>query len=688
MNKPLKYTLLGLGGLVVLAIAAVVVFALTFDPNRYKGRIERLVKEKTGRTLELQGDLALAFWPSLGAKVGGVTLSERNASDRFLSLDSAHASVKLMPLLSGQAIVDGIRVSGLKVNVVKEKDGTFNFSDLLQAQGESGKAPQEPGKPAPAEGELAFDIASIHIDRSAVTYLDKASGQQLEISDFRLETGRIAERASGDLELGGAVKGRNPDLDLKVSANGGYRVDIPDRSFAVSRLEAALAGTAAGQKIDARIASPELVVAKDQAKGELTANLKSDDIQANLRLAGLEGSSKALVVSQLTGDVAMKAMKATLNGSLRADLEKESAGAELTAKLDESNIKAKLGLAKFSPPAYRFDVAIDQLNLDKYFPPEQPAAGQPPAAPQPPQKAQTETPIDLSALKGLDASGQVQIGSFQARGLKLADLKAQVRAANGRLDVAPHSANLYQGSLSGALGVQADGNRVTLKETLTNVSVGPLLRDFAQKDILEGRGNVMLDVTAAGASVEQMKKSLAGSAKIALRDGAIKGINLAERVRQAKAMFSGGGSAQGQSAADKTQKTDFSELTASFAIKGGVAHNQDLDIKSPLFRIGGSGDVDIGNSRLDYTTKASVVATTKGQGGEDLQNLRGLTVPVRLHGPFEDLKYDVDFSGAARDALKSKAGERIKEQVEERKDELKGRLEERLGDKLKGLLGR
>jgi hypothetical protein len=179
-----------------------------------------------------------------------------------------------------------------------------------------------------------------------------------------------------------------------VSASGGYRVDIPDSSFAVSKLEAALAGTAAGQKIDARIASPELVVAKDQAKGELTANLKSDDIQANLRLAGLEGSSKALVVSQLTGDVAMKAMKATLNGSLRADLEKESAGAELTAKLDESNIKAKLGLAKFSPPAYRFDVAIDQLNLDKYFPPEQPAAGQPPAAPQPSQKGQAETPID------------------------------------------------------------------------------------------------------------------------------------------------------------------------------------------------------------------------------------------------------------------------------------------------------
>ncbi|MDQ5850102.1 MAG: AsmA family protein, partial [Pseudomonadota bacterium] len=76
MNKPLKYVLLGLGGLVVLAIAGLVIVAATFDPNRYKGDIERIAKEKTGRTLKLAGDLELAFYPAIGAKVAGVTLSE------------------------------------------------------------------------------------------------------------------------------------------------------------------------------------------------------------------------------------------------------------------------------------------------------------------------------------------------------------------------------------------------------------------------------------------------------------------------------------------------------------------------------------------------------------------------------------------------------------------------------------
>jgi AsmA protein len=697
MNKPLKYGLIGLGGLVVLAAAGAAVFALTFDPNRYKEQVERIAAEKTGRTLKLAGDIELAFWPSLGADVSEVWLSERDNKTEFLSLDSAHASVKLMPLLKGQAIVDGIRVSGLRANVVKEKDGRFNFSDLLETKpgAQAGKK-AEPTPPSQAEeGGLAFDIAGIRIERAGVRYLDKTSGQALEISDFRLVTGRIAEKADGKLELAATVKGKNPDLALKVALDAGYRFDLPAQSYAVSKLQGTVAGSAAGQSIDARISSPELVVASDKAQGSLNAELKMPDMQASVKLAGIEGSAKALVIPQLAAEIVMKNMKIPVNGSVRADLEKQTANADLKAKLDDSSIDAKLGLAKFSPPAYRFDINVDQLNVDKHFPPEQKPVAQAPAPKTPaPQPQAAETPLDFSFLKGLDASGQIQIGSLQARGLKMAALKAKVRAAGGKLEVNPHSANLYDGSLSGALTVQAD-NRIALKETLNGINIGPLLREFAQKDLLEGKGNLVLDVTAAGATVEQMKKSLAGSAKVHLRDGAIKGINLAETVRKARSFLGGGdaaqaNAAQGASAVDPNKKTDFSELTASFTIKGGVAHNEDLDVKSPLFRIGGAGDIDIGNSRLDYTTKASVVATTKGQGGEDLEALRGVTVPVRLSGPFENLSYDVDFRGMFAGAAKSRLGAEVKDRVKER---LGGRVDEdkirdQVKDRLKGLLGR
>src|SRR3954469_23202995 len=140
--KAIRYTLYAIAGLVVLLVLGGVIFAMTFNPNRYKPEIERLVQEKTGRTLSLKGDLQVAVWPALGAKVNGVTLSEHASDQQFLALDSAHASVALLPLLHGQAIVDGIRVSGLKATVIKEKDGRFNFSDLTEPKPSNEPKPQ------------------------------------------------------------------------------------------------------------------------------------------------------------------------------------------------------------------------------------------------------------------------------------------------------------------------------------------------------------------------------------------------------------------------------------------------------------------------------------------------------------------------------------------------------------------
>ncbi len=80
-----------------------------------------------------------------------------------------------------------------------------------------------------------------------------------------------------------------------------------------------------------------------------------------------------------------------------------------------------------------------------------------------------------------------------------------------------------------------------------------------------------------------------------------------------------------------------------------------LDVKSPLLRIGGSGDIDIGRSTISYVAKASIVA--------------GLTVPVKLAGPLDAMKYEVDYRAVAGDLAKSKVGDKVR-------------------DRLKGLLGR
>ena len=590
-----KRALYALLGLVLLAVAAAAVLALTFDPSQVKGEVEKLVKDKTGRTLKFHGGVKLAFWPSLGVAVGKVTLSRRASAHEFAAFDAAHVSVRLLPLLRGEVLVDQVRVAGLKASVIRAKGGKFDFEDLLGAAGAKPAAPA----PAPRAGKVKFDIAGIHFEDATLAYQDEGSGQTLEVAHLELSTGRIAEDVPGKLSLGASLKGKNPLVDAKVALDTGYRFSLARQEYALDGLNLKVEGTAA-----------------DFSRLELA-----------------------------------------LSGDVRAEVAKEIVNADLTVKFDETTIKAKAGMAGFDTPRYSFDLGVDRINLDRYL------VASPKAKPAPGANAKVDVdvPVDLSALKGLRAEGELAVGALQVQGLRLTEMKARLRAADGKADLAPHSAKLYEGTLEGALTLDANGNRVALKETLANVALGPLVKDMMSRDAVEGRGNVTLDVTAAGTSVNAMKKQLAGTARVELRDGALKGVNLAEALRKTKAAF-GSKSAQ-QQPADPSQRTDFSEMTASFTVRNGVAHNEDLDVKAPLVRLGGAGDIDIGNSQLDYVARATVVATSKGQGGAELDHLSGLTVPVKLSGPFDAPKVEIDYRALAAGAAKAKAKEKVKDKL-------------------------
>lgn len=125
-------------------------------------------------------------------------------------------------------------------------------------------------------------------------------------------------------------------------------------------------------------------------------------------------------------------------------------------------------------------------------------------------------------------------------------------------------------------------------------------------------------------------------------------------------------------------------MGASFRIANGVAHNDDLSVKSPLLRLGGSGDVNIGEGRVDYLVKATVVSSLQGQGGPELQALKGLTLPVKLYGPFDAIGWKVDFGGIISGVAKQKVEEKKAEVTEKAKK----KIQEQLGDKLKGLFGK
>jgi AsmA protein len=611
--KGIKLAAIALGVVAALVVIVVALALAAFDADRIKAEAAKAVHDKTQRTLKIDGDLGLFFWPSVGIKVGKTSLSEFRSEQEFAGIEGARVSVAVLPLLSKKIVIDAIELDGAHATLVKHKDGKLNIDDLTSTEAaKDASADQATGAP------VRIDVAAVKITNASLTWRDEMSGETSTLSGLDFITGHITG-------------------------------DTGTQAYQIDNLSLALAGKSGGDSVALKLAVPKL---------SLTDNA--------LALDKIEGA-----VEMASPRMPMKTLKMPLTGQLHADLKKETAKGALSTRFDESNIALKFDVARFSPLSLAFDLDIDQLNVDKYLPPAKPGEKKDGGD----KGGDGDGKIDLSALKGLDVRGNVRIGRFQVSNLKATNIKLKIDAGDGKLDIAPHSMNLYDGTLTGAMSVNANGNAVALREDLSGIRINPLLKDLANQDLVDGHGDIKLNVATRGATVAAMKQALDGTASVALRDGAFKGINLAQSFREMKALVSSRQDSVQQAKA--TDKTDFSEMTASFRITDGVAHNEDLVMKSPFLRLGGAGDIDIGHGAMNYLAKASVVATSGGQGAKDLEHLQGVTVPVRVTGPFDKLAYKIEFAAIAEGALKAK--------VDEKKQELKQKARDEL---MKGLFGK
>jgi len=750
MNNILKDGLLGTGAVVGIAVAGTAYVAATFDPNDYKDQIIKAVKDSKQRDLRLDGKITLSFFPNIGANVGKASLSEFNSTKQFAAIDSAHVSLALLPLFSGQAVVNKVAVNGLQATLIKRKDGTSNIDDLFGAKEEKTAAKKTDGKQP-----VKMDIAAISIDKTNLTYRDEGSGAQYAIKDLSLNSGRIANGVPAKISLSAGIQANQPKLDiaaqlkttltfdldkqqyrlegldlqasgaaldvsnLRIKAGGDASADLSTQEFGAKKFTLNAAGVKAKDSFEVTLDAPALSLTKDKFSGDkLTLNAKlngaAGNIIAALSLPGLEGNAQSFKAGALTLDLDVKqpeqafkvklssplsgnfqarqfnlsnlvvavnasgdklpnkSISSEMKGSVQVDATKETVLANLAGGLLQSQVKARVGVNGFADPAIHFDVDVDQFDADLYMPKK--SASEPKA--DQPKAGEPEQPLDLSGLRKLNLDGSLRIGALKVANVKSTNVRLDVKARNGQVNVAPLSANLYQGSMKGSVSVNAQATpSIAINQNLSGVNVAALTRDAANFDTLEGRGNVGMNLTMQGNTVSAMKKALNGTMSLNLADGAIKGINIAKKLRDAQGMLGkGGASAQTQSV-NKDEKTDFSELKASFKVNNGVAHNDDLSLKSPLLRLTGNGDINIGNDSMNYVAKATLAKTLEGQGGKD--SVGGITVPVRVSGSFADLKYTLDFGAMV--------GEATKQKVEEKKEEIKTRLQDQLKGGLKGL---
>lgn len=742
MNKIFKFTAYGLLGIIALLTITVGYVAATFNPNDYKSVIVKLVKEKKQRTLDLEGDIKLTFWPKLGADLGKVKLSEHNSAREFASIDRAKVSLALLPLLKKELVVDTIYIDGLNVTAVRHKDGSTNFDDLLSKDEEESQ-------------QIKFDVDGVKVTNTEVRFIDEMQDTLYMIKRFNLQTGHIALARPFDLETTFDLVGQKPKLNAKFDISGNFMADVENKYYVVKKLDAAINGAVAslknahitlvgdvdakpattellvdglkfaleGAQEDAKIAlklsAPKLTVQKDvvtgkQADVSFSQEKGNDNIHANLALKDIKGSPQAVQSSGIKGELSATqgsrhiegkfsspftgninklifdlpklagnlnitdpalpkgAMQGSFNLNLHSDLKQEKMNTDLAIDVDDLHLKGNVGIASFSNPVYQFNLDLNKLDADKYITKSDKSA----------DNRSDDTQIDLRALKKLNAQGSLHIGDLKVANIKTNDVNLRLIANQGLAELAPFSANLYRGKMNGSLKIDARNTpSIVFKQSMSNIAIEPLLMDAINNNMLSGKGTLNLDITTQGNSVNALKKSLNGNAAINLADGAVKGIDIAGTIRGVKDKLNF--MKQANVTGDKTKRTDFAEMSASFTIKNGIAHNDDLSIKAPLFRIGGEGDVDIANQTINYNAKPTVVNSLKGQGGSDLGLLNGLTIPIKVTGTFAKPNYALDFGGLAAGIAKNKLLENL---GGAKGDAIKGLINGNKADAIKSLI--
>jgi AsmA protein len=360
-------------------------------------------------------------------------------------------------------------------------------------------------------------------------------------------------------------------------------------------------------------------------------------------------------------------------GSLSADLIKDKIVSEINAVLSGSKLDFKIKAKHLDNPAVAFDLNADSLDFNKLFPPttgkapdqaaagqEKPAAKAAPAtskkagpAPQP-QAPAPSTPIDLKFLDSADVTGVIRIGALKVGDFQAKKVMANLRAAKGTLDVSKITADLYQGTLAGGLSASSNGD-LALRAALRNVAVQPLLLALKQPARLTGVGSLDADLRTNGTTVDACIAGLTGTVKAQVRNGAIAGINVAQTLREASQAVKNALSGQSSSVDshfDAARATDFASLDANLAFSQGQGTVKDLSIVAPPLRIteGKLSSIDLVNKQLDVEIRARVAGAAKGQGG--LEDLEGVTVPLRISGPFDKPGYQVQWKDIGSSVVK------------------------------------
>jgi AsmA protein len=643
------------GGIIVLLVAGLLAVWWLVNPNDYKGRIATAVKESTGRELVLKGDIKLSVFPWIALQLGPASLGNPPGfgAEPFLAFNLASVRVKLFPLLAKRLEMDRVEVDGLDLRLRKNAEGTGNWENFGQTQKTANAGSDKVSAPLP-------ELAGIQITHGRVSY------QGIVVEKFNLETGAFGGRGVTPVSISFDASRGVPDESLTLNGQFDLSADATPKRL---RLDAVSFSGLLGRPGDDRPAHWEMSAPSIEVdlKGQTVGVPAFAVSYSGARLTGMLQATKILDDLGVTGSVVLAPVvlrevaprfgivlprtrdpRALAQFSASSDFSYSSSGVRLQqmqAQLDDTHLKGNAALVG-EPRALKFELTVDQINVDRYLSADNGGAG---AAPKPEPKAVEKPSPATEASKTPDADGTLSIASVHFSPLDFSNVRLTLASKDNVVHLYPSLAQIDGGSYSGNITLDQRGATPTLNmdEHLSGVDMTRLLAGTSYKGRLSGRGNVNVKATAHGAEFNAFMQTLNGHFDANLADGALEGVDLGYEVGLAQALVKHTAAPPRSSPA----RTKFDAFEMSAEIANGVAKTSDLTISSPVLRVTGQGSTNLVSKAIDFQMVASFLKSP-GTSAAD--------IPLKITGTYVDPTVRPDAEALAKGELKQKLQDVLK----------------------------
>ncbi len=648
MKRFLKWFLIvGAAGVVLLA-SAILVIPLIYDAEDFKPQIQSMLSNAAGRPVKLAGDIGFSIFPWTGFSIAGIEIENpQGFSERhFLTVKSFDIKVALIPLLSKDIQVRHVRMESPRLVLETTGDGRSNWEDLGKSP-DAEPAETTPSAPSGDKGPLqvkAFKVDEITVSGGETIWIDRGAEVRKTLSNMDLRLENISLASPIRLAFSARLDGDPISIQGSVGPVG----DPPG---------------AAPLPLDLTVAALEVLTV--HLKGNADPSAATPSFQASIELDPFSPKKLADRLGQPLKTSDPDALKRL---SLTADVKGDAGSAALSngrLTLDDANLDFSLTVQRFDRPDIRFDMRLDDINLDRYLPPASAETPETDAASSP-----SSTPPDRAALRRLLLSGTAHIDRLAVSGGEFRDIGLTVSAKDGVFTLDPLDLALYGGTLhaTAAADLREATPRSRVQATMNGVSMGPLLVAFAGKDILAGTGSGAVSLRTAGDTQELVKRHLNGNGDLLFTDGAIKGVDLTRMVQNAKSLLTL------EKQPPLLGRTDFSEFKSMFTIDDGVVTVSEASLTAPLMRFNARGKADLTDETLDFRAEPKIVASLQGKGDEKKRS--GFEIPLLITGGFDDPKIRPDPAALLRQIEDLPASiEKSKSEIEKQLEEKKGQLD-------------